>query len=159
MSTIRCKRHVDILFCIEMARLWKQSIKKKQHPGYIYCLVIVCKSWDCIFLAGSGSSGSAGGSSNNNQPTSAGFSRMQRAVHVSRGGGRRTGVIVGGRPLVPASVVPEDLISQVCKLNFVWMYHNYLFSYYYHSHYFLYDWHVLLALFSGNTERWKCHLV
>ncbi|XP_078331394.1 E3 ubiquitin-protein ligase UBR5-like isoform X2 [Crassostrea virginica] len=35
---------------------------------------------------------------------------MQRTVHVSRG--RRSGVIVGSRPLVPASVVPEDLISQ-----------------------------------------------
>lgn len=38
------------------------------------------------------------------------YSRMQRTVHVSRG--RRSGVIVGSRPLVPASVVPEDLISQ-----------------------------------------------
>ncbi|CAL1532111.1 unnamed protein product [Lymnaea stagnalis] len=56
-----------------------------------------------------GGTGSASGGANNNQP--AGFSRMQRAVHVSRGG-RRSGVIVGGRPLVPASVVPEDLISQ-----------------------------------------------
>lgn len=53
-----------------------------------------------------GGAGSAGGSGG--QPT--GFTR-QRAVHVSRGG-RRSGVIVGGRPLVPASVVPEDLISQ-----------------------------------------------
>ncbi|KAK3087035.1 hypothetical protein FSP39_000732 [Pinctada imbricata] len=42
-----------------------------------------------------------------NQPA---YSRMQRAVHVSRG--RRSGVIVGTRPLVPASVVPEELISQ-----------------------------------------------
>ncbi|XP_033727140.1 E3 ubiquitin-protein ligase UBR5-like isoform X1 [Pecten maximus] len=51
----------------------------------------------------------AGGavSRNNNQQA---YSRMQRAVHVSRG--RRSGVIVGTRPLVPASVVPEDLISQ-----------------------------------------------
>lgn len=58
-----------------------------------------------------GSTGSASGGANNNQPT--GFSRaVQRAVHVSRGG-RRSNVIVGGRPLVPASVVPEDLISQV----------------------------------------------
>ncbi|XP_059176788.1 E3 ubiquitin-protein ligase UBR5-like isoform X3 [Physella acuta] len=57
-----------------------------------------------------GSTGSASGGANNNQPT--GFSRaVQRAVHVSRGG-RRSNVIVGGRPLVPASVVPEDLISQ-----------------------------------------------
>ncbi|BFZ21562.1 hypothetical protein BsWGS_24601 [Bradybaena similaris] len=59
--------------------------------------------------AAPGSTGSATAGVNNNQPS--GFSRMQRAVHVSRGG-RRSGVIVGGRPLVPASVVPEDLISQ-----------------------------------------------
>ncbi|CAG5118734.1 unnamed protein product, partial [Candidula unifasciata] len=59
--------------------------------------------------AAPGSTSSASGGVNNNQPS--GFSRMQRAVHVSRGG-RRSGVIVGGRPLVPASVVPEDLISQ-----------------------------------------------
>ncbi|KAK6168099.1 hypothetical protein SNE40_021993 [Patella caerulea] len=39
-----------------------------------------------------------------------GYSRIQRTVHVGRG--RRSGVIVGTRPLVPASVVPEDLISQ-----------------------------------------------
>ncbi|KAJ8321996.1 hypothetical protein KUTeg_000467 [Tegillarca granosa] len=38
------------------------------------------------------------------------YSRMQRAVHASRG--RRSGVIVGTRPLVPASVVPEELINQ-----------------------------------------------
>lgn len=39
------------------------------------------------------------------------FSRqMQRSVHVGRG--RRSGVIVGTRPMVPASVVPEELISQ-----------------------------------------------
>ncbi|GFO10305.1 E3 ubiquitin-protein ligase ubr5 [Plakobranchus ocellatus] len=57
--------------------------------------------------AGGGAGGSASGGSGG-QPT--GFTR-QRAVHVSRGG-RRSGVIVGGRPLVPASVVPEDLISQ-----------------------------------------------
>ena len=37
---------------------------------------------------------------------------MQRSVHVGRG--RRSGVIVGTRPMVPASVVPEELISQVC---------------------------------------------
>ncbi|KAK6960404.1 E3 ubiquitin-protein ligase UBR5 [Biomphalaria glabrata] len=60
-------------------------------------------------VTGGATGGSASGGANNNQP--AGFSRMQRAVHVSRGG-RRSGVIVGGRPLVPASVVPEDLISQ-----------------------------------------------
>ncbi|XP_052085872.1 E3 ubiquitin-protein ligase UBR5-like isoform X2 [Mytilus californianus] len=39
------------------------------------------------------------------------FSRqMQRSAHVGRG--RRSGVIVGTRPMVPASVVPEELISQ-----------------------------------------------
>ena len=38
------------------------------------------------------------------------YRTMQRAVHVNRG--RRSGVIVGTRPLVPASVVPEELISQ-----------------------------------------------
>lgn len=48
------------------------------------------------------------------------FSRqMQRSVHVGRG--RRSGVIVGTRPMVPASVVPEELISQVrgfyCQSN------------------------------------------
>ncbi|XP_070184197.1 E3 ubiquitin-protein ligase UBR5-like isoform X2 [Littorina saxatilis] len=47
-------------------------------------------------------------SRNNNQP--AGYNRMQRTVHVSRA--RRSGVIVGARPVVPASVVPEDLINQ-----------------------------------------------
>ena len=40
---------------------------------------------------------------------------MQRSVHVGRG--RRSGVIVGTRPMVPASVVPEELISQVFFLN------------------------------------------
>ncbi|XP_064596947.1 E3 ubiquitin-protein ligase UBR5-like isoform X2 [Liolophura sinensis] len=39
-----------------------------------------------------------------------GYSRIQRAVHASRG--RRSGVIVGTRPIVPASVVPEELINQ-----------------------------------------------
>lgn len=48
---------------------------------------------------------------------------MQRAVHVSRGG-RRSGVIVGGRPLVPASVVPEDLISQVCEVILSFLINN-----------------------------------
>ena len=53
--------------------------------------------------------GSSSTSRNNNQP--AGYNRMQRTVHVSRA--RRSGVIVGARPLVPASVVPEELINQV----------------------------------------------
>lgn len=55
---------------------------------------------------------------NNNQPTSSASNtrapqrprgRVVRAV----GRGRGSGVIVGARPLVPASVVPEDLINQV----------------------------------------------
>uniref|UniRef100_A0A0L8I213 UBR-type domain-containing protein n=1 Tax=Octopus bimaculoides TaxID=37653 RepID=A0A0L8I213_OCTBM len=54
---------------------------------------------------GSGSSNSASRSNNNQQ----GYNRMARAV-VNRG--RRSGVIVGARPLVPASVVPEELINQ-----------------------------------------------
>ncbi|XP_062606641.1 E3 ubiquitin-protein ligase UBR5-like isoform X3 [Saccostrea cucullata] len=49
----------------------------------------------------------SGSATTRSQPA---YSRMQRTVHVSRG--RRSGVIVGSRPLVPASVVPEDLISQ-----------------------------------------------
>lgn len=54
----------------------------------------------------SGQSGTPSTTRNNNQP---GYNRMQRTVHVSRT--RRSGVIVG-RPLMPASVVPEDLINQ-----------------------------------------------
>ncbi|GFS00247.1 ubiquitin protein ligase E3 component n-recognin 5 [Elysia marginata] len=59
---------------------------------------------------GSAAGGGAGGSASGGGGQPTGFTR-QRTVHVSRGG-RRSGVIVGGRPLVPASVVPEDLISQ-----------------------------------------------
>ena len=65
---------------------------------------------------------------------------MQRAVHVTRGGGRRTGVIVGGRPLVPASVVPEDLISQVTEKRPCVMFSSYLCSV------VLYSWIHLLPL-------------
>lgn len=86
-----------------------------------FCFFLKCRRWSAVasnptvtrsgsVVTGGATGGSASGGANNNQP--AGFSRMQRAVHVSRGG-RRSGVIVGGRPLVPASVVPEDLISQV----------------------------------------------
>lgn len=53
-------------------------------------------------------SGAPTGTRNNNQQ---GYNRMQRTVHVSRA--RRSGVIVGGRPLVPAAIVPEDLVNQV----------------------------------------------
>ncbi|KAL8591738.1 hypothetical protein ACOMHN_032280 [Nucella lapillus] len=61
------------------------------------------------WAASGGLSGSSTASSrNNNQP--AGYNRMQRTVHVSRA--RRSGVIVGARPVVPASVVPEELINQ-----------------------------------------------
>ena len=56
--------------------------------------------------------GSSSSSRNNNQLS--GYNRMQRTVHVSRA--RRSGVIVGTRPLVPASVVPEDLIQQVSEV-------------------------------------------
>ena len=56
--------------------------------------------------------GSSSSSLNNNQLS--GYNRMQRTVHVSRA--RRSGVIVGTRPLVPASVVPEDLIQQVSEV-------------------------------------------
>lgn len=53
-------------------------------------------------------SGTSSSARNNNQQ---GYtSRMQRTVHVSRA--RRSGVIVGARPIVPASVVPEELINQ-----------------------------------------------
>lgn len=64
---------------------------------------------------GSGSSNSASRSNssnnnnNNNNNNQQGYNRMARAV-VNRG--RRSGVIVGARPLVPASVVPEELINQ-----------------------------------------------
>ncbi|XP_046357083.2 E3 ubiquitin-protein ligase UBR5-like isoform X2 [Haliotis rufescens] len=57
---------------------------------------------------GSSSSGASNPTSRNNNQQ--GYNRMQRTVHVSRG--RRSGVIVGARPLVPASVVPEELINQ-----------------------------------------------
>ncbi|XP_076437649.1 E3 ubiquitin-protein ligase UBR5-like [Babylonia areolata] len=60
------------------------------------------------WTASGGLSGSSSTSRNNNQP--AGYNRMQRTVHVSRA--RRSGVIVGTRPVVPASVVPEELINQ-----------------------------------------------
>ena len=71
---------------------------------------VVARRWS----TGSGSltatqSRSGGGS--NNQPS--GYNRMQRALHVNRA--RRSGVIVGTRPLVPASVVPEELVSQVSE--------------------------------------------
>ncbi|KAL3890879.1 hypothetical protein ACJMK2_003152 [Sinanodonta woodiana] len=67
-----------------------------------------------VTIGGSGVVGGAGGSSRNTNASSA-YSRMQRAVHVSRG--RRSGVIVGARPLVPASVVPEELVSQNLDVN------------------------------------------
>lgn len=51
----------------------------------------------------------ASASRNNNTQ---GYRTMQRTVHVNSRG-RRSGVIVGTRPLVPASVVPEELINQV----------------------------------------------
>ena len=71
-----------------------------QHYFYMYDLI--CRRW------GSGTTTISGSTTTRSQPA---YSRMQRTVHVSRG--RRSGVIVGSRPLVPASVVPEDLISQV----------------------------------------------
>ena len=55
--------------------------------------------------SGSGGSGSASGTSRAPQRPRG---RVVRAVARGRG----TGVIVGTRPLVPASVVPEELINQ-----------------------------------------------
>ncbi|XP_060590431.1 E3 ubiquitin-protein ligase UBR5-like [Ruditapes philippinarum] len=55
-------------------------------------------------------SGTTATASTRNNNTTQGYRTMQRTVHVNRG--RRSGVIVGARPLVPASVVPEELINQ-----------------------------------------------
>ncbi|KAL4218424.1 E3 ubiquitin-protein ligase ubr5 [Mactra antiquata] len=56
-------------------------------------------------------SGAPATTSTRSNTSGQGYRAMQRTVHVNRGG-RRSGVIVGTRPLVPASVVPEELINQ-----------------------------------------------
>ncbi|XP_052763231.1 E3 ubiquitin-protein ligase UBR5-like isoform X2 [Mya arenaria] len=56
-------------------------------------------------------SGSSAVTTARNSTTAQGYRTMQRTVHVNSRG-RRSGVIVGTRPLVPASVVPEELINQ-----------------------------------------------
>lgn len=68
-------------------------------------LFCACRRWGSTTAAAPATGGAA---PRTNQQA---YSRMQRAVHASRG--RRSGVIVGTRPLVPASVVPEELINQV----------------------------------------------
>ena len=58
---------------------------------------------------GAGSSGGAGGAGGARAPQRP----RGRVVRAAVGRGRGSGVIVGTRPLVPASVVPEELINQV----------------------------------------------
>jgi len=69
--------------------------------------VSVFRRWSTVV---SGATVGAPSPRNNNAQTS--YRAMQRTVHVNSRG-RRSGVIVGTRPLVPASVVPEELINQV----------------------------------------------
>ena len=59
--------------------------------------------------ASAGGGGGGGGGSGGARAPQRTRGRVVRAV----GRGRGSGVIVGARPLVPASVVPEDLINQV----------------------------------------------
>ena len=99
------------------------SNKSTHNLDLLHLILVTLRRWSAVSSnpttltrGGSAAGGGAGGSASGgggSQP--AGFTR-QRTVHVSRGG-RRSGVIVGGRPLVPASVVPEDLISQVQRQN------------------------------------------
>lgn len=80
---------------------------------FVVCLVdiyllFVYRRWGSTVTGATATTRSTSGSSGAQQA----FSRqMQRSAHVGRG--RRSGVIVGTRPMVPASVVPEELISQV----------------------------------------------
>lgn len=62
------------------------------------------------------SSATNGATSRNNNTVSAGSRMPQRPrgrIVRAVGRGRGAGVIVGSRPLLPASVVPEELINQV----------------------------------------------
>lgn len=60
------------------------------------------------------SSGGGGGGGSNSAPGSGRLPQRSRGRIVRAvGRGRGSGVIVGSRPLLPASVVPEELINQV----------------------------------------------
>ena len=101
--------HAKIIATVQCAlTISRYKVQPKNPIQYVFKH---CAESDIQYFSRWGTSVSVTGSTTSTRnSTSQAYRTMQRAVHVNRG--RRSGVIVGSRPLVPASVVPEELISQ-----------------------------------------------